>query len=90
MRLTDFFSLVQDILVKMPAGIKVKKQDGSYISHKAGDDFQIDLSADVYSKTEVDTQIDSKVAAAQTGATITDSATLTKLQEMSTYLGNTK
>lgn len=88
MKLNDFFNLVQNVLIKLPAGVKVKKKDGTYVTHKAGDDFQIDLSDDVYSKTEVDDQIDNKVATAQTGAVITNSATLTKLQEMNTYLND--
>lgn len=89
MKLNDFFDLVQKILIKMPAGVKVKKQDGTFVTHKAGDDFQVDLSDDVYSKTETDHQIESKVVAAQTGAEISDSATLTKLQELNTYLNET-
>lgn len=90
MKLTEFFDLVKNVLIKMPAGIKVKNQDGTYVSHKAGDDFQIDLSDDVYSKTQVDKQIDNKVATAQTGATITDDDVLDKLKELNTYLNDTK
>ncbi len=89
MKLTEFFDLVQKVLTKLPAGIKVKNADGTYISKKAGDDFQVDLSEIVYSKKETDRQIEDKVATAQTGASITDSDTLTKLQEMSSYLDGT-
>ncbi|HIY92861.1 MAG TPA: hypothetical protein H9820_07990 [Candidatus Companilactobacillus pullicola] len=89
MKLTEFFDLVQKVLIKLPAGIKVKNADGTYISKKAGDDFQVDLSESVYSKTETDKQIEDKVATAQTGASITDSDTLKKLQEMSSYLDGT-
>lgn len=89
MKLTEFFDLVQNILSKLPAGIKVKNQDGTYVTHKAGDDFQIDLSSDVYSKTEVDQKITDKITTVQTGASITDSATLKKLQDMNAYLDST-
>lgn len=89
MKLTDFFDLVQKVLIKLPAGIKVKNADGTYISKKAGDDFQVDLSESVYSKTETDKQIQEKVTSAQTGASVTDSGTLKKVQEMSSYLDGT-
>lgn len=90
MKLNDFFNLVQGILAKMPAGIKLKKRDGTYVSHKAGTDFQVDLSDDVYSKDQVDDQINNKIAESQTGASISDSDTLTKLQELNTYLNDNK
>ncbi|APX72725.1 hypothetical protein M5C72_06350 [Companilactobacillus allii] len=86
MKLTEFFDLIQKIVVKLPAAVKIKKLDGTYSSIKAGTDMQVDLSAVVYSKDQVDDAINKKVVDANTNASITDTALLKQLKDMNTFL----
>ncbi|WP_334328454.1 hypothetical protein [Companilactobacillus sp. HBUAS59699] len=90
MKVSDFLNLILNTIVKVPAAIKVKKLDGTYVSVKAGDDMQADLSSAVYSKEEVDDKISKKIIDANNNSEISDSATLKKLQEMNEFLNSTQ
>ncbi|WP_125764406.1 hypothetical protein [Companilactobacillus hulinensis] len=86
MKLLDFLNLIMRTVIKLPAGVKIKKSDGTYTTIKSGDDMLMDISGEVYSKD----QIDSKFTVANNNTVIASSADVTKLQEMDNYLNGTK